>query len=222
LEASGTFFRKEYPVNRVNSKWVLMVMAAIIFCTGPFAVGAATLTEEETATLIYMREEEKLAMEVYQSLYLTWNMQVLLNISQAETIHVAATQGMLDKYEIEYTDPGFGLFIDEGLQDDFNYLKEWGETSKIDTLLVGCLIEETDILDLEAAIAGLSPGLTDLQSVYESLKRGSENHLRSFVDDLSKKGVTYVPVLLSQEEFDAIIEANEHAGPYGKGNANKP
>lgn len=208
-------------MNRINSKWVLIIMAAIIFCTGPFAVGAATLTEEETATLLYMREEEKLAMEVYQSLHLTWNMQVFLNISQAEEIHVAATQGMLDKYGITYVDPGFGIYNNEGLQDDFDNLKAWGEESKIEALWVGGYIEETDIADLIAALGQLSPGLSDLQSVYESLERGSENHLQSFAADLLKKGVVYEAQVLTQDEVDAILE-DEHSGPYGKGNANKP
>jgi hypothetical protein len=34
---------------------------------------------------------------------------------------------------------------------------------------------------------------------------GSKNHLRAFVKELSKQGVTYEPFYLGQEEFNNII-----------------
>ena len=45
----------------------------------------------------------------------------------------------------------------------------------------------------------------DLRTAYQNLMDGSKNHLRAFVAGLDAQGITYAPVLLSQELYDAII-----------------
>ena len=42
-------------------------------------------------------------------------------------------------------------------------------------------------------------------TVYGSLMKGSEAHLRAFVAQLALRGYDYEPQFLSQEEYDAII-----------------
>ena len=41
--------------------------------------------------------------------------------------------------------------------------------------------------------------------VYSNLKRGSENHLRAFANNLERQGIEYSPEYLSQQEYDGII-----------------
>ena len=80
---------------------------------------------------------------------------------------------------------------------------------------MGAAIEEIDILDLEEYIAVTDkPGI---QRVYESLLRGSQNHLRAFVSTLEiETGEIYVPQYLSQEAYDAILNAPAQAGGRGR------
>jgi hypothetical protein len=58
----------------------------------------------------------------------------------------------------------------------------------------------------------------DIQRVYESLTRGSRNHLRSFVATLERQaGETYEPQYLGQEAYDNIVSAPMESGGYGQG-----
>jgi hypothetical protein len=45
----------------------------------------------------------------------------------------------------------------------------------------------------------------DILLVYANLKRGSENHLRAFANNLQRQGLEYRPEYISQEEYDGII-----------------
>ena len=47
----------------------------------------------------------------------------------------------------------------------------------------------------------------DILTVYSSLLCGSQNHLRSFNSKLKSLGVTYVPQVITQAQWDAIVNA---------------
>ena len=73
----------------------------------------------------------------------------------------------------------------------------------MDALRVGAAIEEMDILSLEERMAQTNREYILL--VYANLKKGSENHLRAFVNNLQRQGVEYRPEYLSSEEYGRII-----------------
>jgi hypothetical protein len=72
-------------------------------------------------------------------------------------------------------------------------------------LVVGCTIEDLDIVDLQAMIDQTS--LATLEGVYSSLQCGSRNHLRAFSANLEALGASYTPQYLSQEAYTAILES---------------
>ena len=78
-----------------------------------------TISTEEREDLLYMREEEKLARDVYTTLYEKWNMQIFANIAQSEQTHTEAVRDLLDKYSIAdpVTDDAIGVFQNETLAD---------------------------------------------------------------------------------------------------------
>jgi hypothetical protein len=79
-----------------------------------------------------------------------------------------------------------------------------GETSALDALLVGGIIEETDVEDIVAAISRTNK--TDIKKVYTNLLNGSYNHLRAFARQIEAlTGEPYVAQVISQEEVDAIL-----------------
>jgi hypothetical protein len=56
------------------------------------------LSAAETSALIYVREEEKLAHDVYVTLYTQWGLPVFQNISRSEQTHTDAIKDLLDRY----------------------------------------------------------------------------------------------------------------------------
>ncbi len=177
------------------------------------SIPAGQLTQEEKDGLLYMVEEEKLAHDVYTKLYEKWGLQIFKNIADAETTHVNAVRLLLQKYNL--TDPtqneGIGKFQNQELQKLYDQLIEMGMKSEVDALKVGALIEETDIKDLQERIDQTNKA--DIIAVYENLMKGSENHLRAFMSQLEKKGVTYTPQVLSENEFYAILNSPMETGP---------
>jgi len=175
------------------------------------------LSNVEAEGLLYMREEEKLARDVYLRLFEEWAIATFQNISDSEQTHTDAVKSLIDRYELGDPAAGkdIGLFTDPTLQDLHDTLVEEGKQSLSSALRVGAAIEEIDILDLEERIA-LTDKM-DIKLVYENLMKGSRNHLRSFVSALKNQtGETYQPQYLSQEAYDSIINTPiERAGRTG-------
>lgn len=172
------------------------------------------LSEEEVITLQFMREEEKLARDVYLTLDQQWGQQtrVFANIAESEELHTSSVQYLIDKYEIE--DPvlhdDIGLFTHPELQSLYDELVAWGLNSLTAGLFVGGLIEEKDMEDIVEAIEGTDA--RPLILVYANLLDGSESHLRAFVEVIEAQGLEYEAQLLTQDEVDHILDAESDAG----------
>ena len=182
---------------------------------------AAAPTDAEIEGLLYMREEEKLARDVYLTLYEQWNLPIFQNIAKAEQMHTDAVKSILDLYAIEdpVTNDEIGVFTNPDLQSLYNQLVEQGSQSVEEALKVGLAIEEIDILDLKEYMAETDN--PNIQQVYQNLMMGSENHLRAFVGNYQRQtGETYAPQYLTPEEYQAIVSSGnmqENGGGYGQG-----
>ena len=164
------------------------------------------LSEEEKADLTFMREEEKLAHDVYTTLYTTWGLDIFNNIAASEQTHTDSINALLSAYGIPdpVTNNAIGVFTNPELQALYNQLIATGSNSLVDALKVGVTIEEIDILDLYEALAHTDEA--NIERVYNSLLAGSENHLRGFISTLENQtGEIYIPQYLSQASYDAII-----------------
>lgn len=108
---------------------------------------------DEIADLLFMREKEKLAHDVYTVLFEQYGQKIFTNIAASEQKHTDAILMLLGRYgqEDPVGDNGPGVFTNE----------------------------EIDILDLEEAMAGSE--LRAILMVYGNLLKGSHNHLRAFV-----------------------------------------
>jgi hypothetical protein len=154
-------------------------------------VQAAGLTDEEIASLTYLREEEKLARDVYLFLYGTWGSPIFKNISGSEQTHMDAIKTLLDRYGIPDPAAGNGESVftrASGLQPLYNDLTRQGSVSLVEALKVGVFIEETDITDLTDGIA--LTDRKDITTIYTNLRQGSLNHLDAFCSNLARRGVT--------------------------------
>lgn len=149
--------------------------------TTPVAPADAALA----ADLKYMREEEKLAHDVYVVLAAKWGTRVFSNISASEQRHTDAIAELLDRYGVADPADGkaTGAFENADLQKLYNDLVTRGSVSAAEAFKVGKLIEETDIADLDKRIARTSA--TDVLAVYKNLRAGSVNHLAAFDRQIS-------------------------------------
>jgi len=175
---------------RLNTKvigrrfWLALgfVVMMIVIAIGP--IFAAALSPAEESSLLYMREEEKLARDVYVALYDKWGLAVFDNISRSEQTHMDAIKTLLDRYNLEDPALGPGLFSNLKIQKMYDDLIAMGTVSVTEALNVGVIIETTDIEDLSDGL-----GITvhkDIKRVYQNLMAGSENHLTAFQSELNK------------------------------------
>lgn len=166
----------------------------------------ATLLPEEVEGLMLMREEEKMAHDVYSSFYDKFGLRVFANIANSESKHMEAVLWLINSYKL--TDPAsneLGVFENADIQNLYNKFMSEG-VNEVEALKIGAFIEEYDIADLEKLISE-----TDniyIVRVYTNLLNGSKNHLRAFVKNLSSRNVVYQPSILSQTEYAEIIGAN--------------
>ena len=141
---------------------------------------ASSLSSAEVENLVFMREEEKLARDVYRTLFNRWNLPIFNNISGSEQAHMDTLAGVLATYGI--TDPvtsdSTGSFNNPVLASLYGQLVARGSVSAAEAIQVGIFIEETDITDLQKAISVSTHD--DLIRAYENLLQGSYNHLRAF------------------------------------------
>lgn len=139
------------------------------------------LTDVVRDGLVYMREEEKVARDVYRALSQKYSARVFVNIPKSEQKHMDAVKRLLDRYGIE--DPvgenGEGVFRNAELQKLYTDLVARGSVSLQEAYAVGRLIEETDIADLDKHLAEVDSN-SDIAAVYAQLRVGSTNHLRAF------------------------------------------
>lgn len=156
--------------------------AGAMLVTAHPASAASPLSAMEAADLQYVREEEKLARDVYAVLDVQYGDQVstFANIARSESRHTLAIRDLLVRYGVE--DPAAidipGVFHNEELQHLYNDLVTWGSASLTDALLVGVAIEELDIADLTACLDRTTH--RDVANVYGNLIDGSISHLAAF------------------------------------------
>jgi tRNA isopentenyl-2-thiomethyl-A-37 hydroxylase MiaE len=89
-------------------------------------------------------------------------------------------------------------------------LSSKGKASLIDALKVGAFIEEYDIADLERLIAATEN--ETIKRVYGNLLRGSKFHIKAFTNVLKVYGETYTPTIISQEEYETILNEETNKG----------
>ncbi|MEZ5400625.1 MAG: DUF2202 domain-containing protein [Bryobacteraceae bacterium] len=139
---------------------------------------------EEIQSLTFMREEEKMARDVYDYLYQRWGITVFDSIAASEEQHFAQVGRLLTRYGI--ADPAAnlaaGVFGNSKLSTLYAELVAKGAASLKDALEVGVAIEQVDIADLEEAIVEASK--SDIKRVYTNLMEASYQHLEAFEANL--------------------------------------
>lgn len=177
------------------------------------------LNDFEKASLLQMREEEKLARDVYLTLGEKFDLPVFTNIPRSEQRHMDQLEQLLDRYGLEdpVADSERGQFASQEMQSLYNQLVSQGSQNEVAALKVGATIEDLDIHDLEKALAG-DVDNQDIAMVYRNLVKGSRNHMRAFLSQLDAREETYEAQYIAQADLEAIAGSDWERGPAdGKG-----
>lgn len=217
-----------------SAVWSLSVAAAQkggkVAQTVVDAETSSTVDENERLHLVFMREEEKLARDVYITLGMQYPQQKTFgNIADSEERHTGSAEDMLAKYGIEdpvtnnnvgvFSGAEFGWYFTE----KYTQLVEMGSAGELQALMVGAFIEELDMLDINQCPKVIVETIdsiestsdcgkvytdnADLQRMYTSLLEGSESHLRAYVKSIEGfigEG-NYEAQVLTQEEVNVIL-----------------
>jgi hypothetical protein len=206
-----------------------------VMAKGVKSVSATTddvlLDYSEQTHLVFMREEEKLARDVYSTLGTMYpDSAIFGNIDDSEQRHTTAVKAMIEKYGYEdpstndnvgvYTGEDYGWYFTE----KYSLLVERASISELEALYVGAFIEELDMMDINQCpqvIVDADNGINDvsecgriytdnadIQRLYSSLLDGSDSHLEGYVRNIEKhigEG-NYQAQVLSQEQVDEILD----------------
>jgi len=172
------------------------------------------LTQAAKDTIAYMGNEERLAHDLYINLYnyhaaegtiVTQLQNIALN---SEVTHISLVQSLVRKYDLgaedltNVTDPvadssitpdqmPSGQYGIPAIQSLYDTLYAKGISSAQDALEVGCMVEVTDITDLDEDIAiAQESNAQDVVDVFTTLREGSYTHYWSFDKGLKNMGVT--------------------------------
>lgn len=164
------------------------------------------MTETEINSVVYQRENQKFARDLYLKFNDSWDLAAFENMAESEQSHMDALLLLIEQYKL--TDPvgnnEIGIFTDPELQIRFVDALEAGMTGEVDALWMAAMVQEREIVDLGAALQSFVEN-DHLQLIYSNLLTASEAHLRVFVQYLKLRDVEYEPQILSVEAFAAII-----------------
>ena len=134
------------------------------------ALGADTLD-----ALRYIREEVRLARDLYGALSDIWGLDVFGNTAKSKQSFMNAVSFLLKPYGFDDPTDDTGKFVDSDLQELYSYLIDQGKVSRNNAIDVTILIEQTVIADLNDVL--LQTNEKDVHKVLTLLMEGSENHL---------------------------------------------
>jgi len=163
------------------------------------------LSTEEQMDLSFLREEEKLARDVYLYNYQLYGATIFSNIASSEQTHMDKVLELLELAALEdsMTSNEIGSFENEDLALLYTQLTQQSATSLEEALKVGALIEDLDIADIETMIEHTTNSA--LLSVYSNLVCGSKNHIRAYSRNIEAAGESYTPQYISAEYYTLIL-----------------
>lgn len=196
----------------LSSFWLFAMFSSIMSFSScnKNQVETPVLSDQEKETLRFMREEEKLARDVYTFFHTKYGLNIFGNITSSEQTHMDAVLALMAKYGIEDSAASqAGVFNNSVLQKLYYDLIAQGETSLSEALKVGATIEDLDIKDLNKGLAATANA--DIASLYEKLNCGSRNHMRAFTSQLASLQISYSPQFISKELYNEIISGSHES-----------
>lgn len=167
------------------------------------ALPAGVVTTLPADRLIAAIEEERVAHDLYAVAAAKTGIRAFTQIGASETRHAEALTQLAATAEVVPASATPGAYISPDMQHLYDSLLPLMSQSDTSALNAGALVEESDIADLRRLLATDIDDTT--KAVLTSLESASRHHLLAFVRNLSARGVTYVPQVISAADYAAII-----------------
>ncbi len=170
------------------------------------------LRDAEVADILFLKEEEKLARDVYLTLSLDYDLPVFVNIARAEQRHMRLVDLLIERYQLAdpVVDDTIGRFSDADLAALYADLVARGRKSLLEALWVGATIEDLDLADLYSLLDDTDN--LDVALIAHNLAAGSRNHLREFVRNLEARDATCEGQYLDPETVEDVLASPTEAG----------
>jgi len=144
---------------------------------------ASTLSEATASDLIFSRDEERMARDLYAAIAARYDGALpFANITNSEQRHFDAVGVLLERYGLD--DPAVGMaagrFKDAEVQALYDELWAKAQTSLEAAYQAGISVENRDIADVKTGLGDATQA--DVDRVFTNLLRGSEMHLSAFTD----------------------------------------
>jgi len=179
------------------------------------AMPKSDLTQELRNSLAYMGNEERLAYDIYNTLYDEHLKSSGVEIKQftnianrSEIKHIETVQAVVKKYNLGVDNLDVnktviednnlsansmksGVYDIEAIQTLYNTLYDLGVQSTENALKVGCMVEVTDIDDLDKYLElSKASNADDVTEAFNFLRDGSYKHYWAFDEGLKNLGVS--------------------------------
>lgn len=156
---------------------IIPAIAAVLI--GGLSSTAWAITPAEEASVLFMKQEEKLARDVYQVFHGQWGARIFGNFAASEQTHMNAVDTLIARYELDDPTPAEpGEYTYPELQELYDQLVVDGAESLAAALEVGVAIETKDIADLRNSLAVTTDA--NVRRVFSNLLNGSLRHLAAF------------------------------------------
>ncbi|HMS32476.1 MAG TPA: DUF2202 domain-containing protein [Ignavibacteria bacterium] len=186
----------------------IIILLSVIF--NPLKV-FSQLSDAEINGILSLREEEKVAYDVYTFMFEKYESKVFKNIAENEKNHMDKIKELIDQYNLNDPLSGIadqkGVFSNNKMKALYDEMIMAGNYGLLDALRAAARFEETDIVDLRKYLSSASD--QTVINTYINLESGSQDHLRALVKDIKEEGISYKPSYLSKEDFDKIMSVNK-------------
>lgn len=189
----------------------------------------STLSQEVKDSLAYMGNEERLAYDIYTTLYTYHDdagtsIKQLLNIPKSEQRHVQIVRDLIKRYQIDVNtlqdvvnpvanqETSFealpsGQYDVAAVQELYDTLYAKGIASPQAALEVGCMVEVVDVDDLDKYIQQATLAQADdVVAAFKVLRDGSYNHYWAFDKGLKNMGVLKGCAVLGEDYAKTAAE----------------
>lgn len=180
------------------------IKPVLVFC---LLLAGQLMAGSNEQLLKTMYEEEKLSYDLYTEFFNRWGLNVFDQVRESEAIHMQRIKELMDTKDIPQgtgiAGGDKGVYESKEVQSLYDQYTVLGYISDITALETAALMEESDIANLRSRIKSQSDERT--VKIFSQMERASRNHLRAFVKSLKLSGIDYRPAVLTQAEYDLII-----------------
>ncbi len=164
--------------------------------------------------LIKMNEEKKMTCDLYTEFYQRWQLDVFNDVKESEQLHLQRINELMALYNITVPESKLpaekGKYTNSDIQKLYDDYTVKGCISDICALNTAAYMEEEDLSMLRERIKDQND--EHIIKVFAQMEKATQNHLKVFVKSLKQSGVEYKPQVLSQGDYDAILNPGKING----------